>query len=156
MYGVLRPEGKTERAIFVIDKNCTIRYVDVHEIDDQPDNEVLFTVLAGIEKVPVPPPVVTIASTSSTPASVAPQAPGQTMITMYCTAWCPACRRARAFFNQHGISVQEIDVARDREAAIRVRQWANGYETTPTFDINGTIVVNFNQTRLEEILGIKT
>ncbi len=51
MYGVLRPEGYSERAIFVIDKQGIIRYVDVHDIDLQPDNEELFRVLGQIEPV---------------------------------------------------------------------------------------------------------
>ena len=46
--------GKAERALFVIDRSGIIRYVDVHDIDDQPDNEVLFRELAAIEGVPVP------------------------------------------------------------------------------------------------------
>jgi len=41
-YGVLRNEGYSERALFVIDKQGVIRYVDVHDLNDQPDNEVLF------------------------------------------------------------------------------------------------------------------
>ena len=41
-YGVLRNEGFSERAVFVIDKQGVIRYVDVHDLNDQPDNEVLF------------------------------------------------------------------------------------------------------------------
>jgi len=48
-YGVLRSDGRSERAIFVIDKLGIIRYVDVHDIDLQPDNEELFRVLAELE-----------------------------------------------------------------------------------------------------------
>ncbi len=44
-YGVLREEGITERAIFLIDKGGKIRYIDIHPIGDQPDNEELFEVL---------------------------------------------------------------------------------------------------------------
>jgi len=51
-FGVLRPEGKSERAIFVMDRTGMIRYVDVHDIDHQPDNEVLFRELAEIEGCP--------------------------------------------------------------------------------------------------------
>ena len=47
-YGVLRSEGYSERAIFVVDKRGVIRYVDVHDIDSQPDNELLFRVLAEL------------------------------------------------------------------------------------------------------------
>jgi peroxiredoxin len=41
-YEVLRNEGFSERALFVIDKQGVIRYADVHDLNDQPDNEVLF------------------------------------------------------------------------------------------------------------------
>lgn len=44
-YGVLRPEGYTERALFVVDKNGKIAYVDIHDISKQPDNEEIFDVL---------------------------------------------------------------------------------------------------------------
>lgn len=44
-YGVLRPEGQAERAIFIIDKEGKIVYIDVHDISKQPDNEDLFEVL---------------------------------------------------------------------------------------------------------------
>src|SRR5512136_1524053 len=59
-YGVLRDDGKSERAIFVIDKKGVIRYVDVHDIDQQPDNDELFRVLAQVEPniIPAPPPVI--------------------------------------------------------------------------------------------------
>src|ERR1700737_2600214 len=35
-YGVMRGTGTTERAIFVIDKQGIIRYIDVHEMEKQP------------------------------------------------------------------------------------------------------------------------
>jgi peroxiredoxin len=44
-YGVLRPEGQAERAIFIVDKTGKIIYIDVHDISKQPDNEDLFEVL---------------------------------------------------------------------------------------------------------------
>jgi len=44
-YGVLRSDGTSERAIFIIDKNGTIRYIDVHDINERPRLEVLITEL---------------------------------------------------------------------------------------------------------------
>ncbi|MBN2538712.1 MAG: peroxiredoxin [Deltaproteobacteria bacterium] len=35
-YGVLRTDGTAERAIFIIDKNGIIRYIDVHDINQRP------------------------------------------------------------------------------------------------------------------------
>ncbi len=43
-YGVLRPDGYVERVIFVIDKAGIVRYIDVNDIAQQPDNEVIFRV----------------------------------------------------------------------------------------------------------------
>lgn len=150
MYGVLRQEGYSERAIFVIDKNCVIRYVDVHDIDEQPDNEELFRVLEKIEGMPS-------GHSRPSPAKVAEprwQEPDADVV-MYCTQWCPACRRARAFFNQNGIDFVEIDITRNRQAAALVRSWANGSETTPSFKVKGKVFVNFRMAELAEALGIE-
>ena len=35
-YGILRSEGFSERALFVIDKRGIIRYIDVHDINERP------------------------------------------------------------------------------------------------------------------------
>ena len=35
-YGVLRPEGFTERAVFLIDRQGIIRYMDIHDINERP------------------------------------------------------------------------------------------------------------------------
>ena len=48
-YGVLREHGMTERAIFIVDKQGIIRYIDIHAFDSQPDNEELFAVLEELE-----------------------------------------------------------------------------------------------------------
>jgi glutaredoxin len=152
-FGVLRPDGRSERAIFIIDKRGIIRYVDVHDIDEQPDNEILFRELARIEGVPVPAPIESDDEPGEEVADTTQ--PDTPHVVMYCTAWCPACRRARGFLRQYGIPFTEVDITRDREAAARVRGWANGNETSPTFDVNGTIVVNFQRARLMELLGIE-
>jgi glutaredoxin len=147
-YGVLRPEGKSERAIFVIDKQGIIRYVDVHDIDLQPDNEELFRVLAQIDPQAA-------AATAARPAAQ-PQAEAAPTadVVMYCTPWCPDCRRARAYLKERNIAYVEVDISRDRAAAQRVRGWANGNETTPTFNIKGTVIVNFDQAKVNRALGI--
>jgi thioredoxin reductase (NADPH) len=74
---------------------------------------------------------------------------------MYCTPWCPDCRRAREYLKQQHITYTEVDISRDRAAAQRVREWANGKEITPTFQIRGQIIVNFDRAKLEEVLGAK-
>jgi len=148
-YGVLRPDGRSERAIFVIDKSGTIRYVDIHPIDEQPDNEVLFSILAELE------PELAARQPKRGPswrqeAEPAPDAE----VVLYCTSWCPDCKRARLFLEKHGIQYVEVNISKDRSAAQRVRDWAGGKEITPTFDIHGKILVEYSEEKLAEALGI--
>ena len=45
-YGAYREnDGISERALFIVDKEGKLAYVDIHDISDQPDNEDLFEVL---------------------------------------------------------------------------------------------------------------
>lgn len=49
-YGVLRSDGVSERALFVIDKTGTIRYIDVHDINMPPRLEVLVEELKKLNR----------------------------------------------------------------------------------------------------------
>jgi peroxiredoxin len=40
-YGVLRSSGTSERALFLVDKQGVVRYLDVHDINERPNLEVL-------------------------------------------------------------------------------------------------------------------
>lgn len=50
MYGVLSERGFSERAVFVIDKKGIIRYIEVVEPAELPDNNKLFEVLARLKR----------------------------------------------------------------------------------------------------------
>jgi glutaredoxin len=150
MYGVFRSEGYSERALFIVDKQRIIRYVDVHAIDEQPDNEVLFAELAKLDPKYA---AVQASSAAAKPAVVATPEP-EADVVMYCTPWCPGCMRARAFFKEHHISYVEVDITKDRAAAQRVKGWANGYETTPSFNIKGQIIVDWDPGKMVKALDI--
>jgi peroxiredoxin len=49
-YGVLRSEGFTERALFVIDKKGIIQYIDIHDINERPPLMELREALEGLSK----------------------------------------------------------------------------------------------------------
>jgi peroxiredoxin len=49
-YGVLRSNGVSERALFVIDKKGVLRYIDVHDINKRPALEDLVGVLEKLKK----------------------------------------------------------------------------------------------------------
>ena len=48
-YGILRSDGVSERALFVIDKKGIIRYMDVHDINERPSLEILIKELEKLE-----------------------------------------------------------------------------------------------------------
>ena len=75
-------------------------------------------------------------------------------IVMYCTKWCPDCKDARAWLAEHNLPYTEVDITTTPGAAAQVERWADGNRTTPTFDIDGTIVVDFDLPRLKEVLKI--
>ena len=143
-YGVLRSDGSSERAIFIIDKNGIIQYIDIHDIDDQPDNEVLFAELKRMD----PDAFAELAENLPKEAASA----SKSAIVMYCNRWCPDCRKARQWFAEHEIEYEDIDVVINKDAAERARSLARGKLVTPTFDINGTIILDWNERRIAELV----
>ena len=141
-YGVLRKEGKSERAIFIIDKEGIIHYIDIHDIDEQPDNEIL---LAELRKII---PDAERKMEHLYEEKVIPKG----KVIMYCTPWCPDCRVARDWFKNHNIDFSEVDISLNLSAARQVRSWGAGQQITPTFDINGEIILDYDEDRLKEIL----
>jgi alkyl hydroperoxide reductase subunit AhpC len=49
-YGVMRPDGRAQRSIFIVDKEGKVRYIDVHLQREQPDLEAVFEALEKIGK----------------------------------------------------------------------------------------------------------
>ena len=148
-YGVLLHDaGKSERALFVVDKKGILRYIDIHDIDEQPDNDVLLAELRRID------PEAAARSALGKPESALLPAGD---VVMYCTSWCPACRRARRLLDEWGVEYTEIDINAYPEAKPRLRELTGGTLTTPTFDIKGEVIVDFRrdqQERLKQVLGV--
>ena len=133
----------------MIDKRGIVHYVDIHDIDQQPINEVLFEILEEME-----PAAAVRYNAASRATKPSPSPEPQADVVMYCTPWCPDCKRARGYFKERSIQYVEVDISRDRTAAARVRGWNNGLELTPTINIKGTILSEFNIPKLERLLDI--
>ena len=145
-YGVLREEGFTERALFLIDKEGVLRWSKIYEQDEQPDNR---EVLAEIRKID---PEASAAFPEIEPEDVDLPRGG---IVMYCTPYCLTCRKAATWLEERDLEYLRIDVYQMPGAIQQVREWADGHLVTPTFDIDGTIVVDFKEERLAEVLGVE-
>jgi len=49
-YGVLRSSGTSERALFLVDKQGVIKYIDVHDINERPVVELLVEEMKSLKK----------------------------------------------------------------------------------------------------------
>lgn len=72
-------------------------------------------------------------------------------IEMYSAAWCAACSRAKAWMQGQGIAYHEVDVDR-RAGALAQLQTLNPRSSLPTFDIDGQVIVGFEETRLQNAI----
>ena len=56
-------------------------------------------------------------------------------ITMYSTAWCPDCRRAKTFLKEQGVAFEEVNIEEapeDEEIVVRAN---NGKRKVPTLKV---------------------
>jgi glutaredoxin len=154
LYGVLREEGKSERALFVVDKEGIVRYVDIHDIDDLPDNKEIYKVLRELEPdalIPETPPE----PEPATEASAEVAAAGPQSVTLYCRPGCIDCRLAQRFLDRNNVPYTEVNVRADPEAEAQVRKWTGGDLVSPVFDIDGTIIIDFKRADLIKVLGLE-
>ena len=72
-------------------------------------------------------------------------------VTIYSTPSCVYCKKAKDYFQQKRIPFTEYNVAQDlRRADEMVRK--SGQMGVPVLDINGKIIVGFNQPEIEKAL----
>ena len=75
-------------------------------------------------------------------------------VTIYTTNTCPYCELAKEFFHEHNVAFTEINVQQDR-AKIPEMIEKSGQTGVPVIDVNGSIVVGFNEGKLREFLKLK-
>lgn len=76
-------------------------------------------------------------------------------VKIYTTPTCPYCAMAKDFFKEHNVSYEEVNVAQDQKGLEEMVQ-KSGQMGVPVIDIDGKIVVGFDQGRLSELLGVKS
>jgi glutaredoxin-like YruB-family protein len=74
-------------------------------------------------------------------------------VIVYSTEACPWCRVAKDFLKENNIEFESKDVAED-EAAKNELLEKSGRMGVPVLDINGTIIVGFNQEAIEKALNL--
>lgn len=75
-------------------------------------------------------------------------------IIVYSTPTCPFCRQTKAFLLEHKIDFTDIDVMADQDKAREMIQ-KSGQMGVPVIDVDGQIVIGFDQKKLKELLKIE-
>jgi len=77
----------------------------------------------------------------------------QPRVLMFSTPTCSFCVKAKRYFRQKGVRFRDIDVSRDQSAA-RDMQRRSGQMGVPVIDIGGHIIVGFDQSKIDRLLGL--
>ena len=75
-------------------------------------------------------------------------------VKVYSTPTCPWCTVAKRYLESKNIKFDDIDVSRSKEAAIEMIQ-KSGQRGVPVIDINGNIIVGFDQAAIDRFLNIQ-
>lgn len=72
-------------------------------------------------------------------------------VKVYSTPSCPWCTVAKNYLKSRNVPFEDIDVTRDRAAAVEMVQ-KSGQRGVPVIDIDGRIVVGFDQGTIDSLI----
>lgn len=75
-------------------------------------------------------------------------------ITIYTTSTCPWCHKAMEFFKENNAEFTEVNVQENPERAEEVIE-KSGQMGVPVIEIDGQIIVGFNEPALRKALKLK-
>lgn len=76
-----------------------------------------------------------------------------TKVIVYSTDSCPWCKKAEEYLESNGIEFEAKNVAADHDAAVEMVE-KSGQQGVPVLDIDGKIIVGFNQMEIDSSLGL--
>lgn len=74
-------------------------------------------------------------------------------IKVYSTPSCPWCTVAKNYLASKNVPYEDVDVSRDREAASEMVN-KSGQRGVPVLDINGSIIVGFDQKAIDRLITV--
>lgn len=74
-------------------------------------------------------------------------------VTVYSTQSCPWCQKVKEWLNSHNIAFTEIDVSKNPEEARKMIE-RTGQRGVPQIDIDGTMIIGFDEDALKKALGL--
>lgn len=75
-------------------------------------------------------------------------------VTIYSTPTCHFCHMAKDFFQENNIAYTDYNVAEDANKRAEMVE-KTGQMGVPVIEINGDLVVGFNEGKLRELLELK-
>ena len=74
-------------------------------------------------------------------------------VKIYTTSTCPYCARLKSFLKANSISFENLDVGKDKNALVEMRQ-KTGQMGVPVVDIDGKIIIGFDKEAVASELGV--
>lgn len=74
-------------------------------------------------------------------------------VTIYTTPTCVYCKMTKEFFAKNNVKYEEKDVSTDAQAREQMIE-KSGQFGVPVIDVDGAIIIGFDQSRLKEVLHI--
>lgn len=74
-------------------------------------------------------------------------------ITIYSTPTCPYCKMLKTYLGEHNVAYTDFDVSSDSKRAEEMIQ-KSGQMGVPVIDIDGELIIGFDQKRVAELAGI--
>ena len=73
-------------------------------------------------------------------------------ITVYSTDTCPWCKKAKDYLRGKGVEFKEVNVGIDRNGAMEMVK-KSGQQGVPVLDIDGHIIIGFDQVRIDSLIS---
>lgn len=74
-------------------------------------------------------------------------------VKVYSTPTCPWCAKTKEFLKKHNVSYVNKDVSSDKKSAHEMFE-KSGQISVPVIDIDGKVIVGFNETEIKKALKI--
>ncbi|RDX37806.1 glutaredoxin family protein [Kangiella sp. HD9-110m-PIT-SAG07] len=73
----------------------------------------------------------------------------QSGMVVFATDWCPVCKKAKKYFNDHDFKYKLIDIEQDEDGFKKFREL--GGENVPYIVMDGKIIEGFNEYYAKEL-----
>ena len=74
-------------------------------------------------------------------------------VIIYSTPTWPWCHKVKDYLDSKDVAYEDFDVSQDREKAMEMVK-KSGQQGVPVIDIDGDIVVGFDQNNINKLLGL--